>query len=72
MNLAGMANTEQDPVRSGLQSTHAQQAEALRRAHELRERGASDREIQQAMADAGRLQAEVNRLQRELRQRQLH
>jgi DNA-binding transcriptional MerR regulator len=58
-------------LREELELARAEQAEALRRALHLRSRGASYSEIQAAMREVDSHQANVARLQLEVRRQQL-
>lgn len=67
-----MQVVEHEPLRMGLSAARAEQAEALRRANNLRARGAPLAEVREAMTEVDRLQTEVNRFQRQLRDAQTH
>lgn len=56
------------PLREALELARAEEAEALRRALNLRSRGANYAEMQAAMREADSCHAQVTRLQIELKQ----
>lgn len=55
-------------IQSELSLRRAEEAEALRRAHHLRGRGAALSELKTALAEVDRCHSRINELQRKLRE----